>query len=139
MFTNMAPATKYWTGRLMAIACVIVVVVAFIMILDSNGRQEEAKRQSVAAHWQEAGLKNAVTTLKQDENKSTTGIVGTCTVTVEGHTSYTSVTIATTQGRWMMQEVRFTSEGENPRSADIAAFDFIENIPAALSDYCSVG
>lgn len=139
MSTRTITRPKDKIGILIIIGVVVVVMVSIIMIANSTIRQDEAKRQTVAAHWQKAGIENPVTTLKSDGNKSTTGAVGTCTVTVEGFTDYTNVTVKTNQGRWHQEETRFRPMNDDPRSADSAAFSFIEGIPASLATYCSHG
>lgn len=139
MYTPTISKPKDKTGILVLVGVIVVVMVSIIMVSNNFVRQDEAKRQTVAAHWQSAGIERPVTTLKNDGNKSTIGAVGTCTVTVEGFTDYTSVTVATTQGRWHQEETRFRPAENDPLSADSDAFSFIEGIPRSLAAYCSRG
>lgn len=140
MSLSYTPRLSRRANALAIVGLIVVLVVLVAAVIDAESHQQDAQRQVTARHWAEAGLHNPVTTLKDGGNKVTVGTMETCTVSVEGFTTYTTVTVKSNQGSpGLRQELTFLPvDGQvNP---DQAAFNYMKNkLLNELKAYCTTG
>ena len=139
MSTRITPGLSPRLATAIITVGVMVIILLVVQLFDSASRQQDKQREATAHHWAQAGLTNPSTTLKDNGNKNTVGMIDKCRVTVEGFTSYTSVVVTTDQGSpSLRQELTFQS-GLSRTDPDQAAFDYISRLPGELAAFCSVG
>lgn len=118
-------------------ACVVVVLGIFALNNHQANLLQESQRNKTAAHWASAGLQNPITTLKDGGDKRTVGRAGSCTVTIEGFTTFTSLVIASNIGNPTVRQEFVFQSGEQT-NADEVAFDYIGRLQE-IAPFCMVG
>lgn len=136
------PLPRYVTP-FVALALVVVAIMAITFAVNTAQQAKRQQEHAVAAHWQQAGVSDAQSTIKDDHTKRTTGTLGGCSITVEGFAGYTSVTLRVDGPHTIIHEERFTptpGTATTPAvSSDVAATDFVHALAAKPPTYCTAG
>ena len=137
------PWYKHWAAWLVVsiavvLGAVFVVAPAIGWALDNKdyeARKAEA-RQTVAAHWESAGMTEVSTEVRADNTKRTVGKMGHCDIVVDGHSESVVVTVSTPRGaEWGISQVStFSPDTGSDPNGD--AYRYVQTLPEALKQYC---